>query len=906
MATGNIKGITIEIGADVTKLTTALSSVNKESRAAQTALSQINKSLNFDTTSTDLLKSKQKLLTDQVSNTTEKLKTLKTALSQMDASGVDKTSDEYTALTREIALAETEVKKAKQELKDFGSVGTQQVEAVGTKVKSAGSAMQSVGNTMTTAVTVPIVAGLGAAVSSAIDFESSWTGVTKTVDGSEEQMASIKQGLIDLSERTASSVDDINGVAEAAGQLGVKSENILQFTEVMVRLGDSTNISASDAATAIAQLYNVMGSDINTVDRFGAALVELGNNAATDEASIMNMATRIAASGSQIGLTEQQVLGLATTLSSVGLEAEGGGSAISAVMTQIDKDVATNSDNLATWASTAGMSVADFSNLWNTDVMSALQAVIAGMGNTEDAGGNLNVLLESLGVTSLRQTDTMKRLSNASEMLAGNVDLANTAWEENSALTNESEKRYGTTESQITQLKNTLTEVGVQLGSVLLPILQQVISKVSEGLTWFTSLDSETQTMILTIAGIVAAIGPLISTIGSILVVVGTIMTYATAISAFLTGVVAPIAAVIAIIAALMAVCILLRDNWDTICQKANELKETVVEAWTNLKETVSQTVENLKTAVLEKWNALKDSVSETVENIKSAVSEKWDALKTTVSDTVSNIKSTVSEKWTAIKDKVSETSDNIKTTAANAWDKVKDHMSERLNNMKTAYDQHGGGLKGTVAMAMQNVKDSYTDAFNAVNTVTGGRLGDALGTARQKLSDIKQAFSDKMDGAYEAVKRAIGWIKGLFDFSWSLPNISLPHFSISGSFSLNPPSVPSIGVDWYDKGGIFSSPTVIGVGEKRPEFVGALDDLRAIVREEAGTQTDGNAVGLLSTMVQMMSAQVSWQERLMNVCEEYFPQFNQNEIVLDSGVLVGEIAPSMDKELGRLYRRKK
>lgn len=926
MAVGNIKGITIEIGADVTKLTTALSSVNRETKSTQSALSQINKALKFDTTSTDLLKSKQQLLTNQVQNSTEKLKTLKTALSQMDASGVDKTSDSYTALTREIALAETEVKKAKEELKDFGSVGAQQISAVGTKVQSAGQTMTKVGNTMTTAVTLPIVAGLGAAVNSAIDFETSWTGVTKTVDGSEDQMANIKQGLIDLSKETASSVDDINGVAEAAGQLGVKSDNILQFTEVMVRLGDSTNISASDAATAIAQLYNVMGSDINTVDRFGAALVELGNNAATDEASIMNMATRVAASGKQIGLTEQQVLGLATTLSSVGLEAEAGGSAISAVLTQIDKDVATNNENVKTWAATAGMSAEEFTRLWGTDVMSAIQAVIKGMGDTKDAGGNLNVLLDDLGISSLRQTDTMKRLSVASEQLAGNVDLANQAWDENTALTNESDKRYDTTAAKVTQLKNSFVEVGVQLGTILLPILQSVIEKVSSALEWFTNLDSNQQKMVLTIAAVVAAIGPLLSVIGNVLIVVGTIMTYAAPISAFLTGVVAPIAAVIAIVAGLVAIGVTLYQNWDTICAKATELKEFVAEKWNNLKEAVGETVENLKTDVSEKWNNIKTSVGETVENIKTNVSEKWNNIKTSVGETVENIKTNVSEKWTAIKDKVSETGENIKTnvsdkwtaikdkvsetgnnikeSASTTWDNVKDHMSERLNNMQTAYNEHGGGLKGTVALAMQNVKDTYSDAFNAVNTVTGGRLGDALDTARSKLGDIKDSFSDKIWGAYDVVRDAIGWIKGLFDFSWSLPDIKLPHFSVSGSFSLNPPSVPSIGVDWYDKGGIFSSPSIIGVGEKRPEFVGALDDLRAIVREEAGTQTDGNTTGLLSTMVQMMQAQVNWQERFMSVCEEYFPQFNRSEIVLDSGTLVGEIAPSMDRELGRLYRR--
>ena len=230
----------------------------------------------------------------------------------------------------------------------------------------------------------------------------------------------------------------------------------MAFTETMVRLGDSTNIAAGDAATAIAQLYNVMGSDINTVGQFGAALVALGNNAATSENDIMNMASRIASSGKQVGLTEQQVLALATSLASVGLEAEGGGSAISAVITEIDKSVALNSDSLKTWANVAGMSVKEFKQLWQNDAMTAIQAVTKGMGDAKAGGQNLNVILDNLGVTSLRQTDTMKRLSGASELMSNMVQISNEAWSENTALTNESVKRYQTTAARMQQLKNTV------------------------------------------------------------------------------------------------------------------------------------------------------------------------------------------------------------------------------------------------------------------------------------------------------------------------------------------------------------------------------------------------------------------------------------------------------------------
>ncbi len=274
----------------------------------------------------------------------------------------------------------------------------------------------------------------------------------------------------------------------------------------MVQLGDSTNVSAEEAASAIAKLYNIMGSDINTVGQFGSAIVALGNNAATTESDILNMATRIAASGNQIGLTEPQILALATTLSSVGLEAEAGGSAISTIMTQIDKDVATNSKTLKTWADLTGQTTKEFKESWENDAMSAIGNVIAGMGNASAGGENLNLVLDELGIKNIRQTDTMKRLSSASELLADMTTLSNQAFEENVALSNEASLRYGTTESKIQQLKNTFTELGVKLGAILLPIVEKVVEKIASVVDWISNLDTGTQKVILIIAGIVAAI----------------------------------------------------------------------------------------------------------------------------------------------------------------------------------------------------------------------------------------------------------------------------------------------------------------------------------------------------------------------------------------------------------------
>ena len=595
-----IKGITIEIGGDTTKLGKALESVNTKTKELRSELKGVNSLLKLDPSNVTLLKQKQDLLNQSIANTREKLNTLKTAQIQVQAQFEkgEITEQQYRDFQREIVATETKLKSLTKELKNFGSVGAQQVAVVGEKMQDVGNKIESAGKKISVA-SVGTSAALVGASKTAIDFESAFAGVTKTVDGTEEQLEEIKQGILDLSEVTASSSTEIAAVAEAAGQLGVKTENILAFTETMVRLGDSTNLSADEAATAIAQLYNVMGADINTVDQFGAALVELGNNAATTESDILNMASRIASSGHQVGLTEQEVLALATTLSSVGLEAEGGGSAISAVITQIDKDVALNTDTLSTWAEMSGMSVKSFKNLWETDAMSAIQKVVSGMGDAAAGGQNLNVILDELGVTSLRQTDTLKRLSSASELMSSMVDLSNNAWEENAALTNESAKRYETTAAKITQMKNTITELCVKLGDILLPIIQSVINTISRFANWLTNLNPAVQKVIVAVLAIVSALGPFMIILAKLITSFGTIMTIVpkivtviktvkTAFAAFNATLLAnPIVLIVAAIAALVAGFVLL---WN----KCEGFRNFWINLWENVKNVCKKVIDGI------------------------------------------------------------------------------------------------------------------------------------------------------------------------------------------------------------------------------------------------------------------------------------------------------------------------
>lgn len=201
----------------------------------------------------------------------------------------------------------------------------------GNTLQSVGGKMTGLGNTMTVGVTAPIVAGVGAVVKSAMSWESAFAGVKKTNDEVVDSngnvvysYADLESGLRGLTAQLPASHEEIAGVAEAAGQLGIKSQDVVSFTKTMIDMGESTNLSAEDAASAIAKIANITGLTSDEYQRFGSSVVALGNNFATTESDIVSMANRLAASGTLAGLTNQEILGLATAMSSVGIEAEAG------------------------------------------------------------------------------------------------------------------------------------------------------------------------------------------------------------------------------------------------------------------------------------------------------------------------------------------------------------------------------------------------------------------------------------------------------------------------------------------------------------------------------------------------------------------------------------------------------
>ncbi len=394
--------------------------------------------------------------------------------------------------------------KARGELGDtadsaesFGSRATQAVDAVSSVLAAAGIS----------ALLKEIKQGFDECAQASMDFESAMTGVAKTTDLTDEELADMSDAIKAMSTEIPASTTEIAAVAEAAGQLGIQKDALLDFTRVMTMLGTATNMTAEDAATALARFANITGMSADNYDRLGAVIVDLGNNFATTESEITQMGTRLASAGKLAGLTEPEIMALSAAMSSVGIEAEAGGTAMTQTLNAIEKAVANGSDALQGFADVAGMSADAFAETWNTDALGALTAFIRGLGNLDEQGESAVLVLEDLGLKGIRQSNMLKSLALAADEMDSAVQTANTAWDENIALTNEANKRYATTQSKLDMMQNAYNNLKVAVGDAFTPTLRDAYDAGTDILNVLSEFVQENPALVKGVVTFTAVVG---------------------------------------------------------------------------------------------------------------------------------------------------------------------------------------------------------------------------------------------------------------------------------------------------------------------------------------------------------------------------------------------------------------
>lgn len=434
---------------------------------------EIQETEGFSSALENRLLSKQEQIdrtTQSLQNQTERLD--KYGESLHDAGlNTENLTDAGQKLTGQMDVLKQKMADAGERAEEFGKKGQESFETIGSALAAAG-----------------IVRGLKeiyewycACTDASVAYESDITGVYKTVDGSSTQLAAISDGIKEMSTDIPATTMEISAVAEAAGQLGIATDYVLDFTSVMIDLGESTNLTADEAAAALAKFSNITGTAASDYSRLGSVIVGLGNNFATTEADIVAMSTRLASSGTLAGLTEPEIMALATAMSSVGIEAEAGGTAMTQTLSAIESAVAKGGDDLQKFAEIAGMSAEEFAATWQNQPIMAIQAFIAGLGTLDQKGESAVLVLDELGLSGVRQSNMLKSLGLASNTLSSAIGLANTAWSENVALTEEANKRYATTASQQQMMQNAYNNLRIEIGDNFTPVLQ-TLYKTASGL----------------------------------------------------------------------------------------------------------------------------------------------------------------------------------------------------------------------------------------------------------------------------------------------------------------------------------------------------------------------------------------------------------------------------------------
>ena len=537
----------IELGLDVSKFNPSLTSAKNAVKYFQNNVKALDSTLKNNGKSTELLKAKYKSLGQAIEAQKKVLDQMKQNFDKLDPGSAkfDKAAADIERENAKLSAMEGQLYKVEQALKAVGrensffgkmeNLGKNLVKS-GDNIQQFGKKVSDFGGTLTKGISAPLIASAGFALKAAIDYETAFAGVKKTVDGTPQQFDKLSASIREMAKEMPSSAVEIANVAEAAGQLGVPIGAIKDFSKTMINLGVSTNLSSEEAASSIAKIGNIMqvsGKDLGTWSaHFGSAVVDLGNHFATTERDIVEMTNRLAAGGKLAGLTTPDILGLATAMSSVGIEAEAGGTAMTQTLTGIGKAVSGvgkgAKEKLEVIAQTAGMTAEQFSTAWKQKPAEALQQFIKGLQRAHDEGKNMDGILDELGMTGIRQGNMLKSLASASDKMGEAVSRSNSAWKENNALTNEASKRYETTESQLKIFKNQITDLAIEFGGPLLKAMNSGlqaakpwVQKLADMAKAFSEMSESQQQNIIKWGLLAAGAGPALSILGKGIGVIG-------------------------------------------------------------------------------------------------------------------------------------------------------------------------------------------------------------------------------------------------------------------------------------------------------------------------------------------------------------------------------------------------
>ena len=784
MASGRIKGITIEIDGNTTKLTKALSSVDNSIKNTQTNLRDLDKALQLDPGNTELLKDKQIELANEIEATKKKLETEKQALEQLKQSdGFDKTSKEAQNLKTQIDLDTVALKDLEKQAKDSSSIVQAKFKAIGDKCKEVGGSIKAVGDKisgigqdMTAKVTMPIAAGFAGVIKTTADFDSEMSKVQAISGASADDMKDLTAKAREMGKQTKYSATESGQAFEYMAMAGWKTEDMLNGIEGIMNLAAASGEELGTTSDIVTDALTAFNMEAGDAGRFADILAAAASNANTNVSMMGESFKYVAPVFGSMGYSAEDAAVALGLMANSGIKADMAGTSLRNMIQRMAKPTKES----AAAMERLGIELADDEgNMYSfREIMDQMRSSFSEINmSAEDYDKQLDELDAQLADGTIKQSEYDKELeelnkqafgaegaekARAAAMLGGAramsglLAIANASTEDyqklqdavdnssqsfamladgsvvplNDALASGQEiiEQYnGSAEAMagtmmnnltgdITVLKSMIQELAISLGELLMPLMREIIDGIQGVVDWLNSLGDDTKETILTIAAIVAAVGPLLIIIGNVVGAIGTIVS---ALGILLPILASPVGIVLAIIAAVAALAVAIYMNWDKIKAFLADAKE----GWDKLVANIKQKIDDLK---------------QKFELFKQAIGIVWNAIKTAVFNKVKEIF-----------DKVKTTFTNMKTTVQNVFTNLKNGITTTVGNIKKAIvDKIGSAMdfiKNLPSKALQWGKDLIGNFIDGIRGKVQA-AGDAAGWIAEKVAGFLH-FSEPDEG---------------------------------------------------------------------------------------------------------------------------------------------------------------
>lgn len=921
-----IKGITVEIGGDTTGLEKALKNVNSTIKSTQSELKDVERLLKLDPSNTELLTQKQKLLKDAISSTSEKLETLKEAQKQAkeQLENGELGQDKYDALQREIIETEQELKRLQEEAATTSKV-LSQIDVAGDKFIATGEKITSAGQAVMPASVA--VMGLGtAAVKTAADFDSAMSQVAAVSGATGDDFDALRDKAREMGAKTKFSASEAAEAMNYMAMAGWKTGDMLDGIEGIMNLAAASGEDLATTSDIVTDALTAFGLTAADSGHFADILAAASSNANTNVAMMGETFKYCAPIAGAMGYTAEDVAEAIGLMANSGIKSTQAGTALRTMMTKLQGELELSGS--AFGEVTIATANADGSMRELGDILGDLRVYFSQMTESEAAAAaetlvGKNAMSGFLAVMQAAPGD-IEKLNSAIANCDGTAEDMAATMQDN--LT-----------GQLTILKSQLEELAISFGDMLMPVIRKVVTAVQGFVDKLNNMDEGTRETILQVGLFVAALGPVLLIIGKLSTGIGKGLKAFVSLSnglaklkvgitsasglfgklgAAIGGISAPVVAVVAVIAVLAAA-------FANLWKNNEEFRTKMTEIWSGIKEAISGfcqgIVERINSLGFEfssitellstVWNGFCELLAPVFEGafsvISNVLSTTLDVLLSTVDFFIAVFSGDWEGAWNAVKNIFTTLWDGlvsffktiletikgvldmalgwIGTSWEQVWTGIKIFFTDIWNGIKNTVSTVINNISNTISTVINGIRNTVSNVFNSISSTVSSIWNGIKSTTTSVWNSIKSAITAPIDAAKEHIRNALDSIKNFFaNCRLSLPSIKLPHFSISGSFSLNPPSVPHISISWYKNGGIMMNPTIFGMngsslmagGEAGPEAILPLSDFYDKLENILANRL--NTSGM----------------------EKYLAVIAANSgkgIYLDDGTLVGHLLPAID-----------